>query len=73
MIALKLTVLIENTTPDSSRLAAEHGLSFFVETVRTKFVFDCGHTGAAFDNAAALGVDLRNFWTARRLRRFSRA
>ncbi len=56
---MKMTVLIENTTPDGSRLAAEHGLSFFVETARTKFVFDCGHTGTAFDNAAALGVDLR--------------
>lgn len=54
-----LTVLIENTKPEGSELIAEHGLSFFVETARTKFIFDCGHTGAAFDNAKALGVDLR--------------
>lgn len=60
---LKLTVLIENTTPEGSRLAAEHGLSFFVETARTKFIFDCGHTGAAFDNAKLLGVDLRGVKT----------
>ena len=53
-----LTVLIENTTPEGSPLAAEHGLSFFVETEHTKFIFDCGHTGAAFDNAKILGVDL---------------
>ena len=59
MSKMKLTVLIENTTPDGSTLMAEHGLSFFAETARTKFIFDCGHTGAAFDNAAALGVDLR--------------
>ena len=53
-----LTVLIENTTPEGSKLVAEHGLSFFVETSQTKFIFDCGHTGAAFDNAKLLGVDL---------------
>ena len=53
-----LTVLIENTAPEGSKLAAEHGLSFFVETEHTKFIFDCGHTGAAFDNAKILGVDL---------------
>lgn len=54
-----LTVLIENTKPEGSELIEEHGLSFFVETARTKFIFDCGHTGAAFDNAQALGVDMR--------------
>ena len=53
-----LTVLIENTTPEGSELIAEHGLSFLVETAQTKFIFDCGHTGAAFDNAKILGVDL---------------
>ena len=56
---MKLTVMIENTTPNGSPLAAEHGLSFFAETARTNFIFDCGHTGAAFDNAKLLGVDLR--------------
>ena len=52
-----LTVLIENSSPEK-KFVAEHGLSFFVETGRTKFIFDCGHTGAAFDNAKILGVDL---------------
>ena len=55
---LTLTVLIENTKPDGSNLIAEHGLSFLVETARSKFIFDCGHTGAAFDNAKILGVNL---------------
>ena len=53
-----LTILIENTAPEGSSLIAEHGLSFFVETSETKFIFDCGHTGAAFDNAKILNVDL---------------
>ncbi len=55
----RLTILIENTKPEGSRLVAEHGLSFLVETSQTRFIFDCGHTGAAFDNAKLLGVDLR--------------
>ena len=54
-----LKILIENTKPDGSPLISEHGLSFFVETARSKFIFDCGHTGAAFDNAKIMGVDLR--------------
>lgn len=59
-----LTVLIENSKPEGSQLIAEHGLSFFVETSQTKFIFDCGHTGAAFDNAKTLGVDLRGIKVA---------
>ena len=54
-----LKILIENTNPEGSELTAEHGLSIFIDTGRTKFIFDCGHTGAAFDNAKLLGVDLR--------------
>lgn len=54
-----LKILIENTKPEGSELIAEHGLSIFVETARSKFIFDCGQSGAAFDNAKVLGVDLR--------------
>ena len=58
VIEMKLTVLIENTRAENSSLIAEHGLSFFIETRHKKFLFDCGHTGAACQNARALGVDL---------------
>ncbi len=54
-----LKILIENTKPADSELIAEHGLSFFVETARSKFIFDCGHTGVAFENAKIMGVELR--------------
>lgn len=54
-----LKILIENTKPECSNLISEHGLSIFIDTGRTKFIFDCGHTGAAFDNAKLLGVALR--------------
>ena len=43
-----LKILIENTKPEGSDLIA--GM---------KFIFDCGQSGAAIDNAKVLGVDLR--------------
>ena len=54
---ITLTVLIENTS-ENSALIAEHGLSILVETPRSKFIFDCGQTGAAFANAKTLGINL---------------
>ena len=59
VIDMKLTVLIENTAAENSRLTAEHGLSLLIETRRKKFLFDCGHTGAAWRNARTLNIDLR--------------
>lgn len=57
-MAYKITVLVENSAPTGSALEAEHGLSFFVETPESHFIFDCGHTGAAWRNAVRMGVDL---------------
>lgn len=57
-MSYKITVLVENSVPTGSPLEAEHGLSFFVETPESHFLFDCGHTGAAWRNAARMGVDL---------------
>ena len=55
---MKVTVLIENTTPRSD-LVAEHGLSLYIETAAHTILFDTGQTGAFADNAAKLGVDLQ--------------
>ena len=55
----KVTVLVENTVPEESTLGAEHGLSLYIETPETKFIFDCGHTGLAWENAKELGIDLQ--------------
>ncbi len=54
---MKITVLAENTAKNS-HLAAQHGLSLFVETGKTKFLFDMGQSDLFFKNAKALGIDL---------------
>lgn len=59
----KITVLVENTVAEESALGAEHGLSLYIETPETKFIFDCGHTGLAWENAARLGIDLQQVKT----------
>lgn len=54
---MKITVLMENTTP-SNRLCAKHGLSLFVETKTHKILFDMGPDASFLDNAAKLGADV---------------
>lgn len=55
---MKLWTLMENTTGRDD-LAAEHGLSFYIETEKHKILFDMGQTGAFAQNAEKLGIDLR--------------
>ena len=55
---MKITTLMENTTI-SPELTAEHGLSLFVQTEGTRFLFDAGQSGAFADNARKLGIDLK--------------
>lgn len=55
---VELTVLLENTKPEGSKLDCEHGLSLLVETPDSKFVFDCGQSELTWKNAARLGLDL---------------
>lgn len=54
-----LRVLINDWVEEKPwELEGEHGLSFYIETPESKFLFDCGHTGAAWRNAEKMGVDL---------------
>ena len=55
---MRVTVLMENSTP-SSRLAARHGLSLWLELEDGRRVlFDMGPDDAFLANARALGVDV---------------
>ena len=54
----QMTILVENTKPEQSKLDIEHGLSIYVQTSHSEFIFDCGHTGLAWSNANKLNVDL---------------
>lgn len=54
---MKLITLIENTT-NREDLAAEHGLSLYMQVKDHRILFDTGATGAFADNAEKLGVDL---------------
>jgi len=55
---LKITVLAENTAGKCG-LLAEHGLSFLIETGRSKVLFDTGQGLALRHNAEQLKVDLK--------------
>ncbi len=57
-MSYRITVLVENEALQGSGLEAEHGLSLFVETEGTAYLFDCGQTGMFRRNAERLGVDL---------------
>lgn len=54
---MRITVLLENSTP-SSRLVAQHGLSLFIEAAGFRILFDMGPGAAFIDNARTLGIDV---------------
>ena len=52
----RVTVLVDNHVSGSRKeLEAEHGLSMYIETPDSTFLFDCGHTGVAWENARKMG------------------
>ena len=55
---MKVINLIENTQ-GRRECQAEHGLSFYIETPKHKLLVDAGATNAFLENAARLGVDLK--------------
>lgn len=55
---IKITTLSENTAGVPVGILAEHGISFFIETDKTKIIFDTGQRTSATHNAQMLGVKL---------------
>lgn len=55
---IKVIPLVENTTSDKN-LKCRHGLCLYIETARHKLLFDVGPNGAFLENAARLGIDIR--------------
>lgn len=53
---VKITILVDNYAGDG--LAAEHGLSLWIETGDSCILFDTGQGGALLPNAEKLGIDL---------------
>jgi 7,8-dihydropterin-6-yl-methyl-4-(beta-D-ribofuranosyl)aminobenzene 5'-phosphate synthase len=51
---MKITVLVDNNAGDG--LAAEHGLSLWIEEGHRRFLFDTGQGSALRENAARLGI-----------------
>ena len=54
---MTITSLLENTAARAG-IAAEHGLSLYVETATHRLLFDMGQTDLFARNAEALGIDL---------------
>ena len=54
---MKVTALIENTTPDAG-LRCEHGLALFIEQDGWRCLLDAGASAALLENAPGLGADL---------------
>lgn len=54
---MRMVTLVENTACRED-LAAEHGLSLYLETGDHRILFDAGQSGAFAGNAQKLGIDL---------------
>lgn len=54
---MNITALVENQS--RCGLKSVHGLSLYIETARHKLLFDLGPDDTLFENAQALGIDLK--------------
>lgn len=55
---LLITALMDDMPGKDPILRAEHGLSFYIEYEGHGIIFDCGQSGAALENAMALGLSV---------------
>ena len=54
---MKISVLVENTSIDDN-IGCEHGLSFYIETLNHKILFDMGQTDLFYENAKKININL---------------
>ena len=54
---MKITVLVENVSRRDD-VAAQHGLSLYIEACGKRILFDMGQDGLFYENAVRLGIDL---------------
>ena len=57
---VKVTTIMDNKRGEHKALVAEHGLSFLVETEKSKILFDFGAGKSACENAVRLNIGLEN-------------
>jgi 7,8-dihydropterin-6-yl-methyl-4-(beta-D-ribofuranosyl)aminobenzene 5'-phosphate synthase len=62
-MAVRVTVLCENTVGRSNGTIGEHGFSCFLETSAGNFLFDTGNGAGLLHNARLLGLDLATVQT----------
>jgi 7,8-dihydropterin-6-yl-methyl-4-(beta-D-ribofuranosyl)aminobenzene 5'-phosphate synthase len=54
---MKISVLVDDETQNNT-VKSEHGLSFYIETLEEKILFDTGKSNLLMENAKILGIDL---------------
>ncbi|TCO07301.1 MBL fold metallo-hydrolase [Natronoflexus pectinivorans] len=57
---MRFTILIDNNPNPETDLLTEHGLSIFIESGKTKILYDTGNSDAFIANAKKLGIDIRD-------------
>lgn len=57
-MSTKVVTLMEDSASEHLSMTIEHGLSFYIETPQTRFLFDCGATRHLLDNAKKMGIAL---------------
>lgn len=53
---MKITALMDNLTSEHKGLIAEHGLSYYIDTNKSKILFDCGGSIHPFINAKKMNL-----------------
>lgn len=57
---MKVITLMDDRNSKNNELIAEHGLSYWIDTGKQQFLFDCGASEKTWENAKRLGLDMGN-------------